>query len=128
MVLLKVDTISKRQVETAPEYDAILLRRFAETTALVCYNDLVAVGVMETLRRNGLVVPANISIVGIEDSSLASLTHPKLTTVAHPRSLLGTLVAHRIIHLMDKSDDVFSEILPPILIIRSSVSPPAFVD
>lgn len=50
-------------------------------TALVCFNDLTASGALLTLYDAGLEVPGDVSVVGFDDSSLASLLTPPLTTV-----------------------------------------------
>jgi LacI family transcriptional regulator len=53
-------------------------------TAVVAANDLVAIGVISTLKKRGHRVPADISIVGIDDIPMASLLDPPLTTVSQP--------------------------------------------
>lgn len=110
---------------SGPGYDGIFLHRFSGVTGICCYNDQAAVGAMETLRRLGLSVPADISVVGIDDSSLASLAVPKLTTVAHPRSVLGTQAGERILRMMDGESPFDSERLPPRLVVRDSADLPA---
>lgn len=108
-----------------PCNDGLFLRRFSGVTGICCYNDQAAVGAMDTLRRLGLTVPADVSVVGIDDSSLASLSVPKLTTVAHPRSILGTQAAERILRMMDGEAAPDTEPLPPRLVVRDSADLPA---
>jgi DNA-binding LacI/PurR family transcriptional regulator len=50
-------------------------------TALVCFNDLTAIGALYTLRKDGLRVPEDVSIVGVDDIPLAEYVVPRLTTV-----------------------------------------------
>ncbi len=52
--------------------------------ALVCYDDVVALGVMDALRAQGLRVPGDIGIVGFDDIPFAAISNPRLTTVAQP--------------------------------------------
>lgn len=59
-----------------------LLDRWPETTAIVCHNDLMALGAVGRARSRGLHVPADISIVGFDDIDLASFLDPPLTTLA----------------------------------------------
>src|SRR5690606_21624103 len=68
---------------------AALLAAPEPPSAVLCYNDELAVALLETIRGSGLRVPDDISIVGFDDSPLAAATETKLTTVSHPKSELG---------------------------------------
>ncbi len=57
--------------------------------ALVCYDDLVALGTMDALRAQGIHVPDDVAIVGFDDIPFAALANPRLTTVAQPADELG---------------------------------------
>ncbi|MFB9235867.1 LacI family DNA-binding transcriptional regulator [Plantactinospora siamensis] len=58
-------------------------------TAVLAYNDLMAIGLIEGLRAIGTAVPGEVSVVGIDDIALSRLTRPKLTTVATPAAAAG---------------------------------------
>jgi LacI family transcriptional regulator len=58
-------------------------------TALLASNDLTAIGMMNAIRKAGLSVPKDFSIVGFDDVWLAALTDPPLTTVHFPRVLVA---------------------------------------
>lgn len=58
-------------------------------TAILCSNDLTAIGVIRTLTQSGLQVPQDISVVGADDIPLAELMTPSLTTIHIPRQELG---------------------------------------
>ena len=60
-------------------------------TAIVCGNDLIAVGVISALEEVGISVPQDVSVVGCDDILVARLARPPLTTVAVPRESLGKL-------------------------------------
>ena len=60
-------------------------------TAILCSNDLTAIGAVSTLQKAGLHIPRDVSVVGFDNIDLASLAHPPLTTVSLPRDLLGKL-------------------------------------
>ncbi|WP_066188513.1 MULTISPECIES: GntR family transcriptional regulator [Gracilibacillus] len=62
-------------------------------TAIVCYNDELAVKLLDILRQASLRVPEDISMVGFDDSFMAELTEVKLTTVSHPKSEMGEMAA-----------------------------------
>lgn len=60
-------------------------------TAVLASNDLTAIGTMRAVRRAGLLVPQDISVVGFDDIRLAEFTEPPLTTVRLPRNELAEL-------------------------------------
>ena len=55
-------------------------------TAILCSNDLTALGALKTIREAGLEVPRDFSLIGFDDIEMVSLMHPALTTVRIPRS------------------------------------------
>ena len=63
--------------------------RRAGVTAVLAYNDLMAIGLIEGLDRLGVLVPEELSVVGIDDIALSRLTRPRLTTVATPTGAAG---------------------------------------
>lgn len=63
--------------------------RESGVTAVVAYNDLVAIGLMRRLQHQGVVIPEQISIVGFDDIVGADLCSPALSTVAAPLAALG---------------------------------------
>lgn len=71
-------------------------------TALVCFNDKVAVGAMHAAQAAGLRVPADVSIVGFDDSDLSRATTPELTTVRQPLAEMGRLAVARLLRLVDR--------------------------
>ncbi len=60
-------------------------------TAVIAYNDLVAIGALNAVRAAGLRVPEDISVVGFDDIPMAPYTNPPLTTVAIPKYQIGKL-------------------------------------
>jgi DNA-binding LacI/PurR family transcriptional regulator len=67
----------------------VLLSLNDAPSAVFCYNDMTAIGLMRAAREARLSVPGNLSIVGFDDIPFASYTHPALTTVAQPISKMG---------------------------------------
>jgi LacI family transcriptional regulator len=63
--------------------------RRAGVSAVLAYNDLMAIGLIEGLDSLGIRVPRDVSVVGIDDIALSRLTRPKLTTVATPTAAAG---------------------------------------
>jgi len=68
-----------------------LLGQSSFPTAIVCGNDLIALGVISALEQNSIKVPEQVSVVGNDDILYAQLAHPPLTTVHVPRKELGRL-------------------------------------
>jgi DNA-binding LacI/PurR family transcriptional regulator len=58
-------------------------------TAIVAYNDLMALGVLARLDRRGVAVPGDLSVVGFDDIQMAALASPALTTVSVPTAAAG---------------------------------------
>jgi LacI family transcriptional regulator len=77
------------QVEGGQTAAKQLLRRAPELTALLAYNDLVAVGALRACTELGLNIPGECAIVGCDDVPLAALVSPALTTIHIPTYNLG---------------------------------------
>jgi LacI family transcriptional regulator len=60
-------------------------------TAVIAYNDLIAIGALNAVRATGLRVPEDISVIGFDDIPMAPYTNPPLTTVAIPKYQIGKL-------------------------------------
>jgi LacI family transcriptional regulator len=92
-------------------------------TAVVAANDLVAIGVISTLKKQGYRVPADISVVGIDDIQMASLLDPPLTTVSQPIYEMGRLGMENILlRIQNPQLDTSEVIFETRLIIRQSTA------
>jgi LacI family repressor for deo operon, udp, cdd, tsx, nupC, and nupG len=60
-------------------------------TVIFCGSDLIAMGAMNALEEEGVQVPGDVSVVGIDDISFAFLARPPLTTISVPRERLGVI-------------------------------------
>lgn len=90
-------------------------------TALLCYNDLVAVGALQACAELGRQVPQDVAVVGFDDIPLAALVSPALTTCRVPRYELGTESVRLLLSQIDGCSDGCEEIvLQPELVLRSS--------
>ncbi|BCJ66032.1 LacI family DNA-binding transcriptional regulator [Polymorphospora rubra] len=97
--------------------------RRAEVTAVLAYNDLMAIGLIEGLDALGIRVPQDISVVGIDDISLSRLTRPKLTTVATPTAAAGRTAVDMLLQHGDDRRTTAQVTLQTELVIRDSTSP-----
>jgi LacI family transcriptional regulator len=68
-----------------------ILREHPQTTAIIALNDAMAIGVLSTLRSHRVSVPAQMSVVGFDDVSVAADLAPSLTTVRLPMAEMGQL-------------------------------------
>lgn len=84
------------------EYDRLFLRRFKNYSALICYNDQIAVNSIYTFERNGIRIPGDISIVGFDNSDLCEASPVKLTSVTHARDKMGEEAADILLRLLAK--------------------------
>jgi DNA-binding LacI/PurR family transcriptional regulator len=102
-----------------------LVQRGGEFTAMVCYNDIAAIGAIRALMNHGLKVPDDVSIIGFDDIQSAAFHNPSLTTIRQPLQQMG-LMAARILLQRIRGQATFSGFVPisPELIIRESTSPP----
>ncbi|UGS35942.1 HTH-type transcriptional repressor CytR [Capillimicrobium parvum] len=95
-------------------------------TALLCANDLMAIGALEYCRSVGLRVPEDVSIVGFDDLPMAALLTPRLTTVRQPAREMGHRAASLLFELLgDKPNGAGDGMFPVELQIRDSAGPPA---
>jgi DNA-binding LacI/PurR family transcriptional regulator len=102
-----------------------LIQRGGDFTALVCYNDVAAIGAVHELINHGLVVPTDVSVIGFDDIQGAAFHNPSLTTIRQPLYQMGTHAA-RILLQRIRGEQIFPDFVPihPELVIRESTSPP----
>ncbi|MDQ0823216.1 DNA-binding LacI/PurR family transcriptional regulator [Arthrobacter sp. V4I6] len=97
----------------------------AGVTAVLAYNDLVALGIIARLSARRISVPDELSVVGIDDINAATLVSPALTTVRAPLRKVGSAAVDRLIDSLDPtSDSRPAEYLPIELVVRQSTSVP----
>jgi LacI family transcriptional regulator len=88
--------------------------------AVVCYDDKLALIVMDALRSLGLRVPEDVAITGFDDIPFAALSNPRLTTVAQPAAEMGREAVRMLLTAIDTGDMPPSMHLPVQLVIRES--------
>ncbi|GAB4562965.1 MAG: substrate-binding domain-containing protein [Anaerolineae bacterium] len=98
-----------------------LLTEHPELDALLCYNDLVAVGALKACRELGRRVPEDLAVVGFDDIPLAELVTPPLTTCRVPRYELGVQAMDLLLRRINGEPIPSPQIvLQPELVIRRS--------
>jgi LacI family transcriptional regulator len=93
-------------------------------TALLCGNDLLAIGALLEAQELGLSVPQDISICGIDNHELAGEIKPGLTTVSLPTRDLGRIAARQILQILAGEPIAHKSLLPFHLVLRTSTAPP----
>ena len=88
--------------------------------ALLCYDDKLALALMDGLRRLGIRVPRDVGIVGFDGIPFAAISNPRLTTVAVPSAAMGRVAASSLIRALLDGTLPDPVLLPPELIVRES--------
>lgn len=91
-------------------------------TAIMCYNDRTAIGVINGLHQAGHDVPDDFSVVGFDDLEIAAYFLPSLTTIRQPHVHLGRQAAEKLFSLIHGMS-VEQELLEPELMRRKSTGP-----
>ncbi|WP_243707530.1 substrate-binding domain-containing protein [Micromonospora sp. KC606] len=90
-----------------------------DMTAVLAFNDLVAIGAFQTARRLGVAVPAECALVGFDGLSIGELIDPPLTTIHLDKRRLGELAVHQVNQLL-AGELPPPAVLSPHLVIRGT--------
>jgi len=92
-------------------------------TAVICSNDLTAIGVMKGLRLAGIKVPEDVSVIGLDNIALTKIVSPMLTTIEIERYRIGkTAMEFLLKRIKEKDLPRQTVILKTKLIVRGSTS------
>jgi len=100
-------------------------------TALVCYNDMMAIGVLKGLQQAGIRVPAGMSVTGFDNIVFTAYTNPPLTTFDQPKQFIGAEAARLLLDLLQSPACDVASAQPKVrmlrgrLLVRESTAPPA---
>jgi LacI family transcriptional regulator len=94
-------------------------------TAVMCGNDVLAIGAIAECHTLGISVPQQVSITGFDDMEIASLLSPGLTTVHFPTAELGQLAATHLLSRLAGKQVAWQHELPVELKVRGTTAPPA---
>lgn len=117
------------RMEDGKRRAAELLGRHDRPTALFCCNDLLAVGALQAAKEAAIDVPSELSIVSFDNTILASVTDPPLTSIAQPMEQLGAIAVDLLLKEFQEQQAVKERIaLRTELIIRHSTAAVKLVD
>ena len=99
-----------------------LLARRSHPRALICANDLIAIGALQAARAAGVAVPDALSVVGFDNIDAAALVQPALTTVVIPAYEMGQQCGRMLLARMTSEADgpARQTVVPTRLIVRAS--------
>jgi DNA-binding LacI/PurR family transcriptional regulator len=98
-------------------------------TGIVCFNDMMAIGMLKSLQERGVRVPQEISITGFDNIVFSNYTNPPLTTFDQPKRFIGQKAAELILSLLDSAaknlvPEQKIQVLRGKLLVRESTAPP----
>ncbi|TWW13342.1 GntR family transcriptional regulator [Dellaglioa algida] len=99
-----------------------ILHRSDRPTAIVCYNDQLAIKLMDIVKSMDMEIPEDVSIVGFDDYQLSKYMSPKLTTIRHPKEKMGRQAAKMLLEMIrGKNTKIESVVYEAKLVSRESV-------
>lgn len=101
-----------------------LLKENPRISSVFAANDLMALGIIKSIKENGLQVPRDISVIGFDNIAFSKMSDPSLTTINKPRELMGNKAVEILLKQINKPNEFYQQeiILPTNLIIRESTA------
>jgi len=101
-----------------------LIDKKQKFTALVCFNDIAAIGAIRAIQDIGLHVPKDISVIGFDDIKAAAYVSPSLTTIRQPLLEMGRFAARCLVNRLHHTEDFKQQVaFEPELVVRESTGP-----
>jgi DNA-binding LacI/PurR family transcriptional regulator len=92
-------------------------------TAIFACNDLLTIGAIQAAKENGILVPEQLSVIGFDDTMIATVVDPPLTTMAQPIQIMGREIMDLMIGMIEgKKKEIKRVTLMPKLVVRKSTS------
>ncbi|WP_210479462.1 LacI family DNA-binding transcriptional regulator [Naasia sp. SYSU D00948] len=96
--------------------------RASGVTAVIAYNDLMAIGLLRACQDAGIAVPEQLSIIGFDDIFGSDFTTPPISTIRTPLDLAGEAAVHRLIAAVDRSGNGDGRELATEFVLRGSTA------
>ncbi|WP_172191478.1 LacI family DNA-binding transcriptional regulator [Actinomyces faecalis] len=111
---------------TGVVHGSFLLETENPPTAVFALNDAIAGGILEAARRHGIRVPDDLSVIGFDDTSIASLCSPQVTVIRQPLQEIGAEAIRTVMDALNEGRSLGSPVeLLTTLVVRSSTAAPA---
>ena len=115
--------IEKRySLEEASQGLDMLMEHNNPPTAVICGNDVLAIGALSAAQGRSIKVPEELSITGFDNLPITEFVWPKLTTIGIPSEEIGSRVAESIINYLTQGIEMKSELLEVTLLVRGSTT------
>lgn len=96
----KVNQIGPVHPTVEGGYQAALALEGGDTTAIIIYNDLIAVGIVLRFTADGVNVPGDVSVIGFDNTLIAPVVTPPITSIRIPRAQLGQVAVRRLLMMI----------------------------
>ena len=121
----RLEVESLPEIEPGREAAERLLNLDQPPTAILAFNDNIAIGAIQAARARGVRVPEDLSVVGFDDVEHATIVTPTLTTVRQPLAEMGRTAVSLLMRLLDRqSFETLHVELATRLVVRESTAPP----
>ncbi len=96
-------------------------KNIPELEAVICANDTAAIGCLQHLNSEDVIVPKGVAVVGFDDNNFASLSHPPLSSIHVPKVELGVEAVKLLMSRIDNPQQIYqTRIIPVELVVRES--------
>ncbi|MCL1948736.1 MAG: GntR family transcriptional regulator [Turicibacter sp.] len=106
----------------SPQQLPLLLQKLKNCTAVICYNDQIAMKLIQLFNPTDLKIPQDLALVSFDNSSLCDISTVPLTSVTHPGTTLGETAAHSILTMIENPHYKIQQVIEPELVERASVA------
>ena len=106
--------LEQHEVTQGLELSLDLLSEASPPTALICFDDLLAVGVLRAAKMRGVSIPDDLAVIGFNNFSMAAATTPPLTTIDFPAYQLGSTAAKMLIKQLAGEPPSTKEVIIPV--------------
>lgn len=110
-------------IENGATAFAALMQRHPRPTAVLCANDVLAVGALRQAHDMNISVPRDVSVTGFDDIELAQIATPALTTMHVPHRDMGRTAAQTLVKMLRDGDDPGAVALRVDLVMRNTLGP-----
>ncbi|MGB3730550.1 LacI family DNA-binding transcriptional regulator [Microbacterium sp.] len=102
----------------------------SQATAVIAYDDMIALGLMTRLNERGVAIGEDLSVIGIDDSLFSGMTYPTLTSIHVPGAEAGRTAVDMLLDALTagraaSAEDEVVAVLDTRLVVRGSTEPPA---